>query len=115
MGQCKLYLALQEKEYPEDIHKILFILSYMKEGTAAPWVTQKVNNFLDPTFDRPSLVEFVQELEVMFTDPNWEASAHQKLSQVRQGSNSVDTVIQQFELHGPSSKLGDAGLINKFK
>ena len=51
----------------------------------------------------------------MFANPNWEASVCQKLSQVQQGSNSVDTVIQQFELHSPSSKLGDAGLINKFE
>ena len=61
------------------------------------------------------LVKFVDELETMFANLNQEASAHQKLSQAQQGSNSVNTVIQQFELHGPPSKLGDAGLIDKFE
>ena len=81
LAQCKLYLALRAKEYPEDIHKILFILSYMKEGTTTPWATQKVNRLLDPTIPRPTLVEFIDKLKTMFADLNQEASAHQKLSQ----------------------------------
>ena len=58
------------KEYPEDIPKILFILSYMKEGIAALWVTQKVNQLLNPTIPRPTLVEFIDELETMFANLN---------------------------------------------
>src|SRR5260370_19516980 len=36
LGQCRLYLTLRDDDYPSDIKKILFILSYMKEGSAAP-------------------------------------------------------------------------------
>ena len=82
LAQCKLYLALQVKEYPDNIHKILFILSYMKEGTAAPWATQRVNQLLDPLIPRPMLIKFIGELKTMFADLKKEALACQKLSQV---------------------------------
>ena len=92
LAQCKLYLALQAEEYPNNIHKILFILLYMKEGTTAPWATQRVNRLLNPLIPRPMLIEFVGELETMFANPNKEALARQKLSQVQPGNGSVDTV-----------------------
>ena len=41
--------------------------------------------------------------------------AHQKLAVVRQGSSSVDELIQEFELQGPLSGLGDVGLVDRFK
>jgi hypothetical protein len=41
LTQCRLYLTRRQDDYPDDI-KILFVLSYMKEGTAAPWTTEKV-------------------------------------------------------------------------
>ena len=115
LAQCKLYLALCHSNYPDNIHKILFILSYMKEGTAGPWVTQKIDHLLDLPATLPMLSEFIEELKTMFADPNREASAQQKLSETRQGSGSINTVIQQFKLYSPCSKLGGAGLVNKFK
>src|SRR5260370_25308633 len=32
-----------------------------------------------------------------------------------QGANSVDKLIQQFEVHGPTSRLGDVRLVHHFK
>ena len=40
---------------------------------------------------------------------------HQKLSNLWQGANSIDELIQQFEIHGPMSRLGDIGLVHHFK
>src|SRR5258706_8425481 len=34
---------------------------------------------------------------------------------LQQGANSVDELIQQFEVHGPMSRLGDVGLVHHFK
>ena len=81
----------------------------MKEGT------QKINRLLDLPAASPMLSEFVKELKTMFADPSQEALAQQKLLEARQGSGSVDTVIQLFELYGPCSKLGGAGLVDKFE
>jgi hypothetical protein len=87
----------------------------MKEGTAAPWASQKINTYLEAGAIVPSLEEFIQDLRGMFEDPNCAATAHQKLSDARQGAASVKTIIQKFELYGSISGLGDAGLIDKFE
>src|SRR6266436_2062439 len=41
--------------------------------------------------------------------------AQQKLSTLWQGANSIDELIQQFEVHGPMSRLGDIGVVHHFK
>src|SRR5258705_477486 len=39
----------------------------------------------------------------------------QKLSTLWQGVNSINKLIQQFEVHGPMLRLGDIGLVHHFK
>ncbi|KAF8344182.1 uncharacterized protein EI90DRAFT_3114910 [Cantharellus anzutake] len=115
LAQCRLYLSLHHTEYPDDQQQILFVLSHMKEGTAAPWASQKINAYLSSNAAIPMLDNFLQELKDMFADPNRAATAMQKLSDARQGISLVETVIQLFELHGPPSGLGETGLIDKFQ
>ncbi len=59
--------------------------------------------------------EFKAEVDLVFVDPNQEATAQQKLSTLRQGANSVDKLIQQFKVHGLTSRLGDVGLVHHFE
>ena len=87
----------------------------MKEGTAAPWASQKINTYLTPGMIVPSLDDFLDELSEMFADPNCTATAIQKLTDARQGLQPVETLIQLFELQGPRSGLGGTGLIYKFQ
>ena len=42
-------------------------------------------------------------------------TAHQKLAMAQQGSNSVDELIQEFELQGLPSGLRDIGLVDRFE
>src|SRR5260221_887034 len=41
--------------------------------------------------------------------------AQQKLSTLWQGTNSINKLIQQFEVHRPMSRLGDIGLVHHFE
>src|SRR5260221_3334383 len=41
--------------------------------------------------------------------------AQQKLSTLQQGANSINELIQQFKVHGPTSRLGDIGLVHHFE
>src|SRR5258708_526070 len=59
--------------------------------------------------------EFEAEVNLMFTDPNREVTVRQRLSSLWQGANSVDELIQQFKIHGPTSRLGDVGLVHHFE
>src|SRR5258705_6010168 len=92
---------------------MLFILSYMKGGAARTWAMHKIQQVLSPSEMLMTMDEF--EAEVMFVDLNQEVMVRQKLSSLQQGTNSVDELIQQFEIHGPTSRLGDIGLAHHFE
>src|SRR5258706_11139793 len=51
----------------------------------------------------------------MFVDPNHQATAQRKLATLHQGDSSVEELIQEFEIHGPISRLGDIGLVDHFE
>ena len=80
---------------------MLFILSYMKGGAAGTWVTHKIQQVLNPSGMPMTMDEFEAEVDLMFMDPNQEATARQKLSTLQQGANSIDELIQQFKVHRP--------------
>src|SRR5258707_12121673 len=49
-AECSLYLSMRRSEFPDKRSNALFILSFMKEGTAGPRRHQKINSSL---FDGP--------------------------------------------------------------
>ena len=55
--------------------KMLFILSYMKGGAAGTWVTHKIQSILTPSKTLMMMDEFEAEVDLMFVDPNQEATA----------------------------------------
>src|SRR5258707_3993968 len=115
-AECGLYMSMWTSEFQDERSQILFILSYMKGGTAGPWATQRINDILSKAETAPqTFEEFAAELDIMFADPNHEVTAHQKLAVVQQGNNPVDELIQGFEVHGPPSQLGNVGLVDQFE
>ncbi len=114
-AECSLYLSMRHSEFLHECSNVLFVLSYMKGGTAGPWATQKINSILYPAnTEEVTWAGFVSELNEMFVDPNCQATAQKKLT-LCQGDGSVEGLIQEFEIHGPISRLGDVGLIDHFK
>src|SRR5258705_4313285 len=113
-AECSLYLSMRCSEFPDERSNTLFVLSYMKGGSAGPWATQKINSIL---FDAQEVMwaGFVEELDKMFADPNCQATARRKLATLRQGDSSVEELIREFEIHGPISGLGDVGLVDCFE
>ena len=120
-AECWVYLAMRHAEFPDNRSKILFVLSYMKGGSAGPWATQKINALLDlnhpehTSYASLTFDDFVMnEMDAIFSDPNREVSARQILATARQGENSVEDLIRKFEIHGPTSQLNNVGLIDCF-
>src|SRR5258705_1686826 len=113
-AECSLYLSMRRSEVLDKRNNALFILSYMKGGSAGPWATQKINSIL---FDAQEVTwaGFIEELNEMFADPNCQATARRKLATLRQGDSSVEELIREFEIHGPISRLGDVGLVDRFE
>src|SRR6266481_3642236 len=115
-AKCSLYLSMRQSEFLDKRSNVLFILSYMKGGSAGPWATQKINSILYPAnLEEVTWAGFVLELDKMFADPNHQATARRKLTTLRQGDSSVEELIREFEIHGPISRLGDIGLVDHFE
>src|SRR5258706_4449699 len=113
-AKCSLYLSMRHSEFLDEHSNALFILSYMKGGSAGPWATQKINSIL---FDAQEVMwaGFVEELNKMFADLNCQATARRKLATLHQGDSSVEELIQEFKIHGPISRLGHMGLVDHFE
>src|SRR5258706_13307419 len=113
-AECSLYLSMRRSEFLDECSNALFVLSYMKGGSAGPWATQKINSIL---FDAQEVTwaGFVEELDEMFADLNCQATARRKLATLRQVDSSVEELIREFEIHGPISRLGDIGLFDRFE
>ena len=45
--ECLLYILANKKAFPSHKKKILFVLSYLKEGTAAAWAKNWVAQYTD--------------------------------------------------------------------
>src|SRR5258705_2957964 len=70
-AECSLYLSMRHSEFPDERSNVLFILSYMKGGTAGPSATQTINSILYPTeAEEVTSAGFVSELAERFADPN---------------------------------------------
>src|SRR5258706_10993648 len=107
---------MRHSEFPDEHSNVLFVLSYMKGGTAGPWATQRINSILYPSeAEEVTWAGFVSELDEMFADPNHQATARRKLATLHQGDSSVEELIREFEIHGPISGLGDVGLVDRFE
>src|SRR5258708_1500417 len=92
--ECILYLSMRHSEFPDERSNVLFVLSYMKGGTAGPWATQRINSILYPSkAEEVTWAGFVSELDEMFADPNCQATARRKLATLHQGDSSVEELI----------------------
>src|SRR6266850_1970429 len=86
--------TMTHSEFLDECSNILFILLYMKGGTAGPWATQRINSILYPSeAEGVTWAGFVSELDEMFADPNRRATARRKLATLHQGDSSVEELI----------------------
>src|SRR6266446_1226475 len=90
-AECSLYLSMRSTEFTDKWSSVLFVLLYMKGGSAGPWATQKINRILDAANSASTMwVEFTIELNEMFADLNCQATARRKLTTLCQGDSSVE-------------------------
>src|SRR5258708_28626874 len=93
-AECSIYLSMRSTKFPDEQSSILFILSYMKGGSASPWVTQKINRILDIADPAETMwVGFMIELDEMFMDLNCQVTTRRKLTPLCQSDSSVEELI----------------------
>src|SRR5258707_5092884 len=93
-AKCSFYLSMRQSEFLDECSNILFILLYMKGGSAGPWATRKINSILYPAnMEEVTWAGFILELDEMFADPNHQATTQRKLATLHQGDSSVEELI----------------------
>src|SRR5258707_119852 len=78
-AECSLYLSMRQSKFLDERSNVLFILSYMKGGSAGPWPMQKINSILYPANpEEGTWAGFILELDKLFVNPNHQATAQCK-------------------------------------
>lgn len=103
--QVAIYLLANKKDFEDDKSKILFVLSYMKEGDALTWATSFTSGaLLDPTTfainlepDFGKFTDFWDKLNTRFGNPNSKNDAHRDLVAFKQGRKTANEFFLKFE------------------
>src|SRR5271155_3768606 len=112
---CTLYLTLNRAVYETDEKKIIFMLSYMTEGTARAWKEAFVRDIINsPTNDFGSLKQFTVNLKKAFEAPDSEGDARAKLRQLNQGKDSVDDYVAQFRILAGKARMTDDAALTEY-
>jgi Retrotransposon gag protein len=115
LQDCHLYLAINEEIYNTDMKKIVFMLSFMKKGTASTWkeswTQEKLNT---PTQDFGKIKDFIDELKKAFSAADTEGDARAKLRQLRQGKNTIDEYVAEFRILAGKAKMTDDKALTEY-
>src|ERR1700678_4268268 len=113
---CTLYMTLNRVIYDTDEKKIIFMLSYMTEGTACAWKKVFVRLIINSQGSNfGTLRQFIVNLKKAFKASDAEGDARAKLRQLKQGKDLVDDYVAQFRiLAGKTKMTNDAALTEYF-
>jgi len=99
-----MYLIMNEDTYNNDSQQIIFILSFMENGTAGSWKqsfrTQARENNNLGTWD-----QFKRALRDSFSAPDKEGDAVTKMEKETMSSQMANEYIKQFKIDAAKSKV----------
>jgi hypothetical protein len=115
--ECSLYMILNGTVYDTDEKKIIFMLSFMTEGTARAWKEAFVRDVIGqpgPINNFGTLRQFIDNLKKVFEAPDAEGDARAKLQQLKQGKDSVDEYMAQFRILAGKAKMTDDKALTEY-
>jgi hypothetical protein len=96
-----LYMMANPGEFPDDKSKVMFYLSYMKEGLLGQFAKNIVQRMMDYEVRGlkidPEFEEFMEALMSTFGDVNTRVMAQEQLSRSYQGKMPAEAFFQMFE------------------
>ncbi|ESK90381.1 hypothetical protein Moror_13709 [Moniliophthora roreri MCA 2997] len=129
LTEVDLYLMANDTLYPNDKDKILFTLSYMKEGHAANWMKAKMDEYkkalkekeAEPSDTKPedqihvmTWEEFLEDFKKVFQPLDIGTNARLKMKLLKQNKKHVDEYITDFRLLSIDTEYDDRALIDHF-
>src|SRR6202041_1774611 len=114
LRECKMYMVMRRYEFPDEMAKMGFILSYCKgpnisEWTNMMWEMIEKGDILAPQNAR----QLCEEIQNQFGDPHEELTARAELDKCHQ-SGTVDTYIVAFRTLALQTGYGEPELINRY-
>lgn len=120
--ECLLYIQANSTRFQDGRSKILFILSYLKTGTAATWASNYVNGRTNDQgeINVPNDFQvFLTSLDLSFDDPNKKSKALTEWRKLYQGRWTADEFFTHLDIvrteAGLTSAEHDAILIDRLK
>lgn len=108
--ECLLYIQASRRAFPDSTSKILFVLSYMKSGTASSWAATYATTRVQADGSigmTQTFAEFLASLDRSFDDPSRKANAIQRLRELRQGRDTADVFFQHFDILRTDAEMTD--------
>ncbi|ESK81112.1 hypothetical protein Moror_6031 [Moniliophthora roreri MCA 2997] len=127
--EVDLYLMANETLYPNNKDKILFTLSYMKEGQAANWMKAKTDEYkkelrekeaeapdtkLEDQVHVTTWGEFLEDFKKAFRPLDIGTDARLKMKLLKQNKKHMDEYITEFRLLAADAEYDDRALIDHF-
>jgi Ty3 transposon capsid-like protein/Zinc knuckle len=112
-----LNIALQPRVYSTELHKILYTLSWMKDGTAGAWAECLSTSFLDPKTHNPyeTFKDFLVAFESAFRELDWEFTAQSQLQNLKQGKMLAEEYTAHFNALASWTGFREEALIDTYQ
>jgi Retrotransposon gag protein len=113
--QLGLYFLARHADFPTDMDRVIFALSYMKGGTASAWADQVTGDILEGRMPFVAYADFIKAVTERFGDPDAGATARRKLELARQSNRSVDEYVSEFQTYAPRTGYDETALVEFFQ
>ena len=111
LQEVKIYLLANESSYPEDLDKILFVLSYMSEGDANSWKEEYIDSIKQKAAQDNAALNFgdyktfITKLTDDFSPYDAPKDAIYAMREMELGSTSIEEHVAKFKMLVNQSKL----------
>ncbi|KAF8231231.1 hypothetical protein L208DRAFT_1018078, partial [Tricholoma matsutake] len=94
---CYMYMKGKKDDFPNEISKIIWILSYFQGGTALKWREVAVREIMNGESPFETADELMESIISTFGDPNKEDPKMFEITTMEQGSKTADEHVQDFK------------------
>ena len=120
LQEVKIYLLVNTDSYPEDLDKILFVLSYMSEGDANSWKEEYIDSIKQKAAQDNAALNFgdyktfITKLTDDFSPYDAPKDAIHAMQEMDLGSASIEEHVAKFKMLVNQSKLAKNDAVIKY-
>ena len=96
VNACTMYILGQANDFPDETVAIMWVLSYMKEGSARKWRDEYLETVENGKPQHKTLEDFFDTIKEEFGDPDKWATKIYKLCTITQGERTADEHVLAF-------------------